>query len=51
MNNNNGNIENQDPLKDKGCYSNAPGTGVWSSMIFMIITFIGMYFLSKCIGN
>ena len=51
MDDNNGNVENQDPLKDKGCYSNAPGTGVWASMIFMIITFIGMYFLAKFFGN
>ena len=49
--NNNENIETSDPLKDKGCYSNAPGTGVWASMIFMIVTLIAMYFLAKFMGN
>lgn len=49
--NNNENIENQDPIKDKGCYSNDAGTGVWASIIFMIVTTVAMYFLSKFMGN
>lgn len=51
MDDNNGNVENQDPLKDKGCYSNAPGTGVWASMIFMMVAMVAMYIISKLIGN
>jgi len=32
-------------------YSNAPGTGVLSSMIFMIVTIVIMFVLSIVLGN
>lgn len=32
-------------------YSNASGTGVWSSIIFIIVTMIAMYFIAKFMGN
>lgn len=32
-------------------YSNAPGTGVWASIIFTVVTTVAMYFLAKLMGN
>lgn len=36
---------------NKEYYSDAPGTGVLASMIFMIVTMVAMYFLSKLLGD
>ncbi len=37
--------------ENKKHYSDSTGTGAWSSIIFMIVAFTAMYFLSKFMGN
>ena len=46
MENNNNKINNTENNREE-YYSNAPGTGVWASIIFMIVTMVAMYFLAK----
>ena len=48
---NNKNTENKATIKNVNFYSNAPGTGVLASMIFVIAVFLGMLLLSKFIGQ
>lgn len=46
MEENKNNNENQEPQR----YSESSGTGVLSAIIFMLVTLIGMYLLSKYMG-
>jgi hypothetical protein len=51
MEENNDKIDNISEGNNREYYSNAPGTGVLASMIFMIVTMVAMYIISKLIGN
>ena len=47
MEENNNNEQNE----NREHYSESTGTGVLSGLIFTIIAFVAMYFLSKWMGN
>ena len=47
MEENKNNNENQEPKK----YSEGSGTGVLSSIIFVVVALLVMYLLSKYLGN
>ena len=51
MENNNNETNSINEENNRQHYSNASGTGVLSSIIFMIVTMVAMYFLSKFMGN
>ena len=42
---------NNNEENNREYYSDVPGTGVLASMIFMIVTMVAMYFLSKLLGD
>ena len=50
-NNNNNETNSINEENNREHYSNASGTGVWSSIIFMIVTMVAMYFLAQFMGN
>lgn len=47
----NNKVNNIDKKNDVEHYSSASGTGVWSSIIFMLVTVVAMYFIAKFMGN
>ncbi|MBO6256454.1 hypothetical protein J6N69_00255 [bacterium] len=51
MEENNQNTDNINEENNREYYSDAPGTGVLASMIFMIVTMVAMYIISKFMGN
>lgn len=51
MEENNEKTDNINEENNREYYSDAPGTGVLASMIFMIVTMVAMYIISKFIGN
>ncbi len=51
MEENNDKIDNISEGNNRKYYSDAPGTGVLASMIFMLIAMVAMYIISKLIGN
>jgi len=51
MEENNVKTDNISEGNNREYYSDAPGTGVFASMIFMIVTMVVMYIISKLIGN
>ncbi len=44
-------MENNNDKKEQSKYSDSRGTGVFSTMLFMIIILVVMYILSKYLGN
>jgi len=51
MEENNNKINNIGEENNRQYYSDAPGTGVWFSIIFLIITLVAMYIIAKYMGN
>ncbi len=51
MEENNQNTDNINEENNREYYSDAPGTGVLASMIFMTVTMVAMYIISKFMGN
>ena len=51
MEENNNKINNVGEENNRQFYSDAPGTGVWFSIIFMIVSMVVMYFIAKFMGN
>lgn len=51
MEENNNKINNISKENNREYYSDAPGTGVLASMIFMMVAMVVMYFIAKFMGN